>query len=334
MDLSLHTCQGCPAAISNRVENGNWIVLVPLTRWRENRKIISVSSRPVSWCPMSQGAPVSPTILHHLLCSPSNSGREGYYSTSSIMLTLQQWPRRVLFYIIYYAHPPTVAEKGTILHHLLCSPSNSGREGYYSTSSIMLTLQQWPRRVLLCIIYYAHPPTVAEKGTILHHLLCWPSNSGWEGYYSTSSIMLTLQQWLRRVLFYIIYYAHPPTVAEKGTILHHLLCSPSNSGWEGYYSTSSIMLTLQQWLRRVLFYIIYNAHPPTVAEKGTFCIMYYAHPPMVKVKVKDWECSYRERIIFKTKLSSFPPHYTCSTNHARPIYTIHDNCISSLHNPR
>ena len=60
MDLSLHACQGCPIVISNRVENRNWLVLVSLTRWRTNRKILSVSNRPVSWCPMSQGAPVSP----------------------------------------------------------------------------------------------------------------------------------------------------------------------------------------------------------------------------------------------------------------------------------
>ena len=59
MDLSLHACQGCPMTISNRVENRNWLVLVSLTRWRTNRKIISVSNRPVSWYPMSQGAPVS-----------------------------------------------------------------------------------------------------------------------------------------------------------------------------------------------------------------------------------------------------------------------------------
>ena len=60
MDLSLHACQRCPIAISNRVENRNWLVLVLLTRWRTNRKIISVSNRPVSRYPMSQGAPVSP----------------------------------------------------------------------------------------------------------------------------------------------------------------------------------------------------------------------------------------------------------------------------------
>ena len=60
MDLSLYACQGCPIAISHRVENRNWLVLVSLTRWRTNSKIISVSNRPVSWCPMSQGAPVSP----------------------------------------------------------------------------------------------------------------------------------------------------------------------------------------------------------------------------------------------------------------------------------
>ena len=61
MDLSLHLCQVCSIAISNRVENRNWLVLVSLTRWHTNRKIISVSNRLVSWCPMSQGAPVSPT---------------------------------------------------------------------------------------------------------------------------------------------------------------------------------------------------------------------------------------------------------------------------------
>ena len=60
MDLRLYACQGCPITISNRVENRNWLVLVSLTRWRTNCKIISVSNRPVSRCPMSQGAPVSP----------------------------------------------------------------------------------------------------------------------------------------------------------------------------------------------------------------------------------------------------------------------------------
>ena len=62
MDLSLHSCQGCPTAISNRVENRNWLVLVLLTS--TNRKIISVSNRPVSWCPMSQGAPVCPIYMY------------------------------------------------------------------------------------------------------------------------------------------------------------------------------------------------------------------------------------------------------------------------------
>ena len=62
MDLSLHAYQACPIAISNRVENGNWLILVPLTRWRTNRKIISVSNRPATRYPMSQGAPVSPTV--------------------------------------------------------------------------------------------------------------------------------------------------------------------------------------------------------------------------------------------------------------------------------
>ena len=41
------TCQGCPTAISNMVENGDWLVLVSLTRWRTNSKIISVPNRPV-----------------------------------------------------------------------------------------------------------------------------------------------------------------------------------------------------------------------------------------------------------------------------------------------
>ena len=63
MDLSLHACQGCPIAISNKVVNQDWLVLVSLTRWRTNRKIISVSNRPVSWYPMPQGAPVSPTLV-------------------------------------------------------------------------------------------------------------------------------------------------------------------------------------------------------------------------------------------------------------------------------
>ena len=31
MDQSLHTCQGCPTALSNRVENDNWLVLAPLS---------------------------------------------------------------------------------------------------------------------------------------------------------------------------------------------------------------------------------------------------------------------------------------------------------------
>ena len=62
MDLSLHACQRCPIAISNRVENQNWLVLVLLTRWRTNRKIISVSNRPVLRYPMSQGAPVYPIL--------------------------------------------------------------------------------------------------------------------------------------------------------------------------------------------------------------------------------------------------------------------------------
>ena len=62
MDLRLCACQGCPIAISNRVENRNWLVLVSLTRWRTNRKIIFVSNRPVSRYPMFQGAPVSPTL--------------------------------------------------------------------------------------------------------------------------------------------------------------------------------------------------------------------------------------------------------------------------------
>ena len=59
MDLRLHACRGCPITISNRVENRNWLVLVSLTRWRTNRKIMSVSNRPVSRCPMSQGIPIS-----------------------------------------------------------------------------------------------------------------------------------------------------------------------------------------------------------------------------------------------------------------------------------
>ena len=69
-DLSLHACQGCPISISNRVENRNWLVLVSLTRWRTFRKIITVANRPVSWCPMSQGAPVpygSTAIINILL---------------------------------------------------------------------------------------------------------------------------------------------------------------------------------------------------------------------------------------------------------------------------
>ena len=66
MDVSLHAYQACPIAISNRVENRNWLVLVPLTRWRTNRKIISVSNRPVSRYPMSQGAPVSPNYILYI----------------------------------------------------------------------------------------------------------------------------------------------------------------------------------------------------------------------------------------------------------------------------
>ena len=42
-------------AITNRVENRNWLVLVSLTRWRTNRKIIYVSNSltvpHVSRCP-------------------------------------------------------------------------------------------------------------------------------------------------------------------------------------------------------------------------------------------------------------------------------------------
>ena len=67
MDLSLHACQGCPIAISSRVKNRNWLVLLSLARWRTNRKIISVSNRPVSWYPMSQGGSVSPIIMYHVL---------------------------------------------------------------------------------------------------------------------------------------------------------------------------------------------------------------------------------------------------------------------------
>ena len=63
MGLSLHTCQGRPTSISNRVENGNRLVVVPLTRWRKNCKIISVSNKPVARCPKSQGAPVSDQII-------------------------------------------------------------------------------------------------------------------------------------------------------------------------------------------------------------------------------------------------------------------------------
>ena len=59
--------QGYPTAISNRVENGNWLALVLLTRWRTNSKIISVSNRPGSWYPMSQGAPVSPKCV--IICN-------------------------------------------------------------------------------------------------------------------------------------------------------------------------------------------------------------------------------------------------------------------------
>ena len=76
MDLSLHACQRCPIVISNRVENRNWLLLVSLTRWRTNSKILSVSNRPVSWCPMSQGAPVSPT--HQM---------KGFYHICFIRLT-------------------------------------------------------------------------------------------------------------------------------------------------------------------------------------------------------------------------------------------------------
>ena len=65
MVLCLHIYQGYPTVIANRMENRNWLALVPLTRWRTNRKIFSVSNRPVSWNPMSQCAPVSPnTELH------------------------------------------------------------------------------------------------------------------------------------------------------------------------------------------------------------------------------------------------------------------------------
>ena len=44
-------------------EKRNWLVLVSLTKWRTNHKIISVSNRPVSRYPMSQGAPVSPSLF-------------------------------------------------------------------------------------------------------------------------------------------------------------------------------------------------------------------------------------------------------------------------------
>ena len=64
MDLSLHvyhTCQGCPAAVSNGVANGNGLVLVPLIGWRTNREIISG---------LFQGAPClkvpqSPLLVKH-----------------------------------------------------------------------------------------------------------------------------------------------------------------------------------------------------------------------------------------------------------------------------
>ena len=40
----------------NRVENGNWLALVPLTSWRTNHNIISVkhacfNMSQVQWCP-------------------------------------------------------------------------------------------------------------------------------------------------------------------------------------------------------------------------------------------------------------------------------------------
>ena len=66
-------------AISNRVEKRNWLVWVLLSRWRTDRKIISVSNRSVSWFPMSQGAPVSPILtivdleLYRLRFNPCTS---------------------------------------------------------------------------------------------------------------------------------------------------------------------------------------------------------------------------------------------------------------------
>ena len=51
---------------SNRVENGNWLVLVPLTSWRTNRNIFSVKQACLM-CPKSQGAPVSPMLYFEII---------------------------------------------------------------------------------------------------------------------------------------------------------------------------------------------------------------------------------------------------------------------------
>ena len=54
MDLSLHTCQGCPTAISNTVENGNWFAWVPLTRGGGPGVVVSTAAfhaRVRGWVP-------------------------------------------------------------------------------------------------------------------------------------------------------------------------------------------------------------------------------------------------------------------------------------------
>ena len=104
--------------ITNRVENRNWLVLVSLTRWRTNRKIISVSNRPVSRCPMSQGAPVSPTCSNSkTLCKTTGLHKAYSVFTSHVTVcftrsiysgVIQNFSQR--FFLGLFSSPPNIAE--------------------------------------------------------------------------------------------------------------------------------------------------------------------------------------------------------------------------------
>ena len=72
MDLSLHACQGCPKAISNRVKNGNWLVFVPCTRWRTN------------FCAKQAclTVPTCPKVPQSPLCEENSSPNAGMLQTA------------------------------------------------------------------------------------------------------------------------------------------------------------------------------------------------------------------------------------------------------------